>query len=94
MLHDWADKEAVAILRAIRRCAPRHAELLVLESLLPERPEPSQAIVLDLIMLTLTGGRERTHREYEALLESGGFRLERVIPTAGPVSVIVGVPAE
>jgi hypothetical protein len=93
VLHDWADAEAIAILRAIRGHAPGHAELLVLESLLPERPEPSHAIVLDLIMLTLTGGRERTRGEYEVLLEAAGFRLQRVVPTAGPVSVIVGVPA-
>jgi hypothetical protein len=44
-------------------------------------------------MLTLTGGRERTQREYDALFQAAGFRLDRVVPTAGPVSVLVAIPA-
>jgi len=67
--------------------------LLVLESLLPEGPEAHHAKVLDVIMLTLTGGRERTQREYDALFQAAGFRLDRVVPTAGPVSVLVAIPA-
>ena len=92
-LHDWADNEAEAILRAVWRAAPKHAELLVLESILPEGPEPHLAKVLDIIMLTVTGGRERTRADYQSRLASGGFRLDRVVPTAGPVSVIVATPA-
>ncbi|MEO8566045.1 MAG: methyltransferase, partial [Betaproteobacteria bacterium] len=93
VLHDWADDEAIAILRSVRRAAPAQAELLVLESILPDGPEPHHAKVLDVVMLTMTGGRERTHRDYQALLEAGGFRLDRVVPTASPISVIVGAPA-
>ena len=93
VLHDWADDDAIAILRSIRRAAPGQAELLVLESILPEGPEPHHAKVLDIVMLTITGGRERTHRGYQALLEAGGFRLDRVVPTTSPVSVIVGALA-
>jgi hypothetical protein len=93
VLHDWADDEAVAILRSIRRAAPSHAELLVLESILPDGPEPHLAKVLDIVMLTVTGGRERTYRAYQALLEAGGFRLDRVVPTASPISIIIGALA-
>ena len=93
VLHDWADREAERILRAVRRSAPRHAEVLVLESPLPEGGEAHHAKVLDIVMLALTGGRERTQREYQALFEAAGFRLDRVAATAGPFSVIVGVPA-
>jgi hypothetical protein len=71
----------------------RHAELLVLESLLPEGPEAHHAKVLDIVMLTLTGGRERTRRQYETLFDAAGFRLDRVVATAGPISVLVGIPA-
>jgi O-methyltransferase len=92
VLHDWADKEAEAILCSVRRSAPDRAELLVLEAILPEGPEAHLAKVLDIVMLTVTGGRERTRREYQTLLEAGGFRLDRIVPTAGPVSVIVGAP--
>jgi hypothetical protein len=93
VIHDWADKEAEAILRAVRRAAPKHAEVLVLESIMPEGPEPHLAKELDILMLIMTGGRERTRADYESLLASGGFRLDRVVPTASPISVIVGTPA-
>jgi hypothetical protein len=92
VLHDWANTEAEAILQSVRRSAPKHAELLVLESILPEDSEPHHAKVLDIIMLAISGGRERTRREYQTLLERGGLRLDRVVPTTGPVSVIVGAP--
>jgi hypothetical protein len=93
VVHDWADHEAEAILSNVRRAAPKHAELLLLESILPEGPEPHHAKVLDIVMLIITGGRERTQREYEALLAGGGWRLDRVVPTASPVSVIVAKAA-
>ena len=50
------------------------------------RPSPAQA--MDLNMLVLLGGRERTEEEYRRLLGAAGFRLERVIPTHSPFSVI------
>jgi hypothetical protein len=93
VLHDWTVEDAGAILRSVRRCAPKHAELLVLESILPEGSEPHHAKVLDIMMLAFTGGRERTRGEYQALFDAGGFRLDRIVPTAGIVSVIVGVAA-
>jgi hypothetical protein len=93
VLHDWADAEALAILRAVARAAPRHAHLLVLESILPETPGPHHAKALDIVMLLIAGGRERTRDEYAALFAAGGWRLERVVPTASPISVLVGVPA-
>jgi hypothetical protein len=45
-----------------------------------------------MMMMTFTGGRERTRLGYETLLKAGGFRLDRVVPTACPTSIIVGVP--
>lgn len=92
VLHDWSDEEAAAILRTVRRAAPAGAHLLVIEQILPEAEGPHPAKVLDVIMLTLTGGRERTRGEYAALFEAGGFRLERVVATRGPISVLVGTP--
>lgn len=93
VLHDWADAEAATILRSIRRSAPPHAELLVLESILFEDPGPHVTKVLDIIMLSATGGRERTRVQYQALLAEGGFSLERIVPTQSTTSVIVGKPA-
>jgi hypothetical protein len=90
VLHDWADGEAESILRTVRRSAPAHAEVLVLEASLPEGPEAHHAKVLDIVMLALTGGRERTQRQYAALFEAAGLRLDRVVATTGPISVLVG----
>lgn len=88
ILHDWADEEAAKILGAVRRAAPEHARLLIVEALIPELPGPHRSKVLDVIMLAVTGGRERTPSEYAVLLEGGGFRLQRVIPTASPYSIV------
>jgi hypothetical protein len=91
VLHDWCDERAVEILRAVRTSAREGAHVLVLEVVLPENPGPHPAHVLDIIMLALTGGRERARADHEALMRAGGFRLERIVPTHHPVSVVVGV---
>lgn len=93
VLHDWSDEDAAAILRSVRRAAPAGAHLLVVEQVLPTEPGPHPAKVLDVVMLTLTGGRERTREEYASLFEAGGFRLEEVVTTTGPISILVGAPA-
>lgn len=93
VIHDWADGEATKILSAVRRVAPRHARVLVVEALVSESPGPQLSKVLDIIMLAVTGGRERTRAEYEKLLASAGFRLERVIQTASQYSLVEAVVA-
>ena len=92
ILHDWADEQAAAILRAIARAAPPHATLIVLESILDDGSAPDPAKVLDVAMLAATGGRERSRQEYEALLGAGGFHMTEIVPTA-TVSIIKSVPA-
>jgi hypothetical protein len=74
ILHDWNDDHAGEILRTIRRAAPDHARLLVLESVLEHGNEPSGAKWLDLLMLVL-GGRERTEPEWQGLLADAGFEV-------------------
>jgi hypothetical protein len=81
VLHDWADEQAVKILAGVRRAAPRDARLLIVEALVSESAGPHFGKVLDIIMLAVTGGRERTPSEYEMLLRAAGFELQRVIPT-------------
>jgi O-methyltransferase domain len=88
VIHDWADEEAGKILAAVRRVAPRHARLLIVEALVSEAPGPQFGKMLDIIMLAVTGGRERTPAEYEALLNPAGFRLNNVISTPSPYSVV------
>jgi O-methyltransferase domain len=92
VIHDWGDPEATAILGAVRRAAPAHAKVLLLEMLLPDTPGPHPAKSLDVEMLVMTnGGRERTRAQYERLLASAGMRLARVIPTRSPTVILEAV---
>jgi hypothetical protein len=88
LLHDWRDDDAARILASVRRAAPPHARVLIIETLVPEVSGPHFGKTLDIIMLAVTGGRERSHTEYEALLERSGLRLERVLPTRSEYSVV------
>ena len=62
--------------------------MLLIETVVPTDNRPSLVQAMDLNMLVLLGGRERTEDEYRALLGATGFRLERVIPTHSPFSVL------
>ena len=88
VIHDWGDAESVDILKAIRRAAPSGARLLLIEEMVPDDPGPAWSKMLDLHMLTLIGGKQRTRREYEALLRAAGFAFEREIETGGGISIL------
>ena len=79
ILHDWSDDESIAILRACRAAIPEHGRLVLLEQVVPPGDTPSYAKLLDLQMLVLLTGRERTELEWRELLAAGGFTLERVV---------------
>jgi hypothetical protein len=88
LLHDWDDADAARILAAVRAAAPADARLLIVETLVAETPGPHFGKTLDIIMLAVTGGRERTRSQYTALLATAGFRLERVLPTRSQYSIV------
>jgi len=88
VIHDWNDADSLKILAAIRKAAPKHARLLIVESLVGEEPGPHPGKTLDIVMLAVTGGKERSPSEYKALLEPAGFRIERLIPTASAYSML------
>lgn len=91
IVHDWDDDAAVAILRGVAAAgAAQQATVLLLEAVLPDGPEGHWAKTLDVMMLALTGGRERTLDEYDALFARAGLALRRVTPTATAFSVIEG----
>ncbi len=73
ILHNWDDERATAILRTIRAAAPENARLLLVESVVPAGNEPDGAKWLDLLMLALFHGRERSEDQWRTLLEAGGF---------------------
>jgi hypothetical protein len=93
ILHDWDDAKAGLILDNLRRAMPAGAKLLLVEHVLPEGDGASFGKLLDLHMMVVCGGRERTESEYRRLFADHGFRLTRVVPTAGDVSVVEGRPA-
>ena len=93
ILHDWTDEECVRILRSCRASLESGGKLLVVEMLVPEEIRPDFVMLMDLNMLVMTGGRERTAKEFEALFAEAGFRMTRVVPTKSPFSLLEARPA-
>jgi hypothetical protein len=88
VLHDWDDDAAARILRTVATAAHPGARLVALEFVLPEDDSPHLSRMMDLTMLGMLSGRERTAPEFADLLAAAGFRLDRVLATAGPMSVL------
>ena len=92
ILHDWGDEACLTILGRIRAAMAPGGRVLIVEQVIPPGNDPFPGKLLDLNMLVMTeGGRERTPGEYAALLESAGLRLQRIVPTPSPVSVVEAV---
>jgi ubiquinone/menaquinone biosynthesis C-methylase UbiE len=90
IIHDWDDDKAIAILRNVHRVMSADGKLLVVESVIPTGNTPSFGKLLDLTMLVIPGGQERTEDEYRKLYESAGFSLAKIVSTKAEVSVIEG----
>ena len=93
VLHDWSDAESAAILAQIRRAAPAGAKLLLVEAVIGLRPGFDFGADLDIEMLVMTTGRERTEAEWTRVLAEGGWRLTRIFPARGMSAVIEAVLA-
>jgi hypothetical protein len=93
IIHDWNDEQCRTILKNIHSVMPAHGKLLVIESVIPPGNDPFGGKLLDLVMLLIPGGKERTAEEYRKLFASAGFILSRIVPTPGEISVIEGVKA-
>lgn len=91
VIHDWPDAEAAAILTAIRRAAAPGARVLIIESVLGDVDSDPRGHTLDVIMLAVTGGRERTGDQLGELLKGAGFADSTVIETAGPMRIVEAV---
>jgi hypothetical protein len=93
ILHDWDDTRCLAILETVKKAMKPTSKALIVEFVLPEDATPSPAHLIDLNMLVLLDGRERTPTQYGALFEKAGLRLSRFIPTPGPVGIAEAVAA-
>ena len=91
VIHDWDDAKAARILAAIRTAAAPGAKLLLIECIVPEDSTPSWTKMLDLQMLTLLSGKERTEKEYSEMLRTAGFRLDRAIDVGMSTSILESV---
>jgi hypothetical protein len=91
LLHDWSDEESARILSTLKKVVAPNARVMLVESVVPETPAFDAGKWMDLNMLVMTnGGRERTAAEFGALLDQGGFELERIVATPSPLSILVG----
>jgi hypothetical protein len=91
VIHDWDDEHAITILRNCRRSMRRHSRIVMLEFVVPTGEKASFSKVLDLNMLVMNGGCERTAKEFRELFDAAGLRLTRIISTLSPLSVLEAV---
>jgi hypothetical protein len=92
VLHDWNDDQSTAILRKCREAIPADGRLLIIEAVLPDGNTPHHGKLMDLLMLTVTGGVERGADQFASLLTRSGFRLAKIHATTTHQSVIEAVP--
>ncbi len=93
VIHDWPDDKAVGILGIVKAAAPPGATLLLLEMVVPDHDREFLGHYADMEMLVMAGALERSLTQWTDLLRQGGFRLQRVVQTAGPLCVIEAVPS-
>ena len=92
IIHDWDDDRASVILKNIGKAmGATKGKVILLESLIPAGPAPDLGKFIDIEMLLLPGGRERTAEEFRALFERSGFTMTKVIPMKSPLSIIEAV---
>jgi len=89
ILHDWNDEQCVTILRNCAKHLERGGRILLLEMVIPDDGRPSAAQLMDVNMLVVTHGRERTAGQYAELLAAAGLRLVDVRPTHSPLQLVV-----
>ncbi len=92
VIHDWDDERAHNILANCRRAVPKDGAVLLVEWDLAEGNAPSAGKFADVVMMLMTGGKERTVEEYRHLLGQAGFNLNLVISTSCDLNIIEALP--
>ena len=93
IIHDWDDEKCITILKNCRAALNADGKLLVIESVVPPGNEPGFVKWLDLTMLVIPEGKERTADEYRDLFTAAGLKLTKIVKTAGELDVLEAVPA-
>ena len=89
VLHDWNDEQCLQILSNCHKAMKPGSKLLVIESVIPEEDSPHPGKYMDINMLAMTGGMERTEKEFAGLFQKAGLKLSRVIHTHSPLFSII-----
>ena len=90
IIHDWHDAKAITILRNCHNALNATGRVLIVKTVIAPGNNPSFAKLLDLTMMVLPGGKERTAEEYQSLLKASGFTFSQIVPTSSDVSIIEG----
>lgn len=90
VIHDWDDEKALHILQNCHKAMNSDAKLALVEMVIPEQDYPFFGKFLDLNMMVMVGGRERTQSQYQSLYEKASFNLSNIISTPSPMSLIEG----
>jgi SAM-dependent methyltransferase len=91
VIHDWDDEKSVRLLSNCREAMAPGGRVLVVEHVIAKGNGADLGKLMDIAMMTLTGGVERTAEEFRVLLARAGLRLRRVIPTTSPLSIVEAV---
>ncbi len=94
VLHDWNDEQCLQILSNCHKAMKPGSKLLVIDSVIPEEDSPHPGKYMDINMLAMTGGMERTEKEFAALFQKAGLKLSRVIHTHSPLFSIIEATKE
>lgn len=93
ILHDWDDETCVKLLQRCREVIPHEGRLLVVDAVIPPGNDPHPAKIVDMVMMSVLPGRERTEQELSTLLTTAGFTLNQVIPTHSMLCIVECSPA-
>ncbi len=89
IIHDWSDEKSREILRICHKALAPSAKLILCEFIVPGKNLPGLSKIMDIEMLVMSGGAERTEDEFSTLLASAGFTLQQVVPTGTAYNLIV-----
>jgi O-methyltransferase domain len=90
ILHDWSDQRCVRILRTCREAMGEKTRILVVDAVVPPGNESHPSKVMDILMMALVEGRERTEEEFRELYRQAGLKLTRVVTTPSVLSIVEG----
>lgn len=92
VLHDWNDEQATHILSNVASALPPHGRVVVIDAVVPEGDTAHPAKMMDIIMLAMHEGKERTRAEFAELFVAAGLRLTRTVHTGAQISLLVAEP--